>query len=136
MRCKVQTDNGERESRSIHGLTRTLVANMVEGVTKGFEKSLEISGVGYRAELEGDVPRPEPGLLAPGRVELPQGVTAQRREADQGHPAVGPTSELVGRGGREIRGLKPPEPYKGKGISYSTETIRRKVGKAGGQVMR
>ncbi|MFH0810583.1 MAG: 50S ribosomal protein L6 [Pseudomonadota bacterium] len=120
-----------RESRSVQGLTRTLVANMVEGLTKGFEKTLEISGVGYRIEQKGNMLVLSLGFSHPVEFALPEGVNA--RLADKALKVVlhSADKELLGLTAARIRGLRPPEPYKGKGIKYSTETIRRKVGKAG-----
>ena len=120
------TDRGE--DRALHGLTRTLVANMVEGVTKGFEKHLEIQGVGYRALLKGDdlelavgyshtvtiVPRPGVSFEVP----IPTQITVK-----------GTDKQIVGQTAAEIRKVRPPEPYKGKGIRYRDEQVRRKVGK-------
>ena len=118
LRMKIEQENGtivvtrptERgEDRSLHGLTRTLIANMVEGVTKGFEKKLEIQGVGYRAALRGTA------------LELNVGFS---------HSVVkGTDKQQVGQTAAEIRKVRPPEPYKGKGIRYEGEYVRRKVGK-------
>jgi large subunit ribosomal protein L6 len=122
----------ETRHKALHGLTRTLLANMVEGVTTGYAKTLEISGVGYKAE-----PRPY-GLQfalgyshpieyrAPAGIKLsaPNPTTVQVEGADK---------EIVGQVAAEIRGLRPPEPYKGKGIKYAGEIVRRKAGKAGGK---
>jgi len=128
---KVQTVNGERESRSIQGLTRTLVANMVEGLTKGFEKVLEISGVGYRVEQKGGALVLSLGFSHPVEFKLPEGVAAQLVEKQAKVVLQSADKELLGLTAARLRALKPPEPYKGKGIKYSTETIRRKVGKTG-----
>jgi large subunit ribosomal protein L6 len=137
----IKTENGnvlvtrpsdEKAHKSLHGLTRTLIYNMVEGVTKGYSKTLEIAGVGYKAE-----PKPY-GLMfalgyshpieykAPAGIKLtaPNPTTVQIDGADK---------EIVGQVAAEIRGLRPPEPYKGKGIKYAGEIIRRKAGKAGGK---
>jgi large subunit ribosomal protein L6 len=120
------TDRGE--DRALHGLTRTLVANMVEGVTKGFEKRLEIQGVGYRAGLRGSdleltvgfshsvVVKPRPGITF--EVPAPNQVVVS-----------GIDKQLVGQTAAEVRKVRPPEPYKGKGIRYEGEHVRRKVGK-------
>ena len=116
--------------KSLHGLSRTLVANMVEGVTKGYEKSLEIVGVGYRAETKPFGVVLVVGYSHPVEVRAPAGVTIK---ADQ--PTVvkvsGSDKELVGRVAAEIRAVRPPEPYKGKGIRYTGEHVRRKAGKTG-----
>jgi large subunit ribosomal protein L6 len=122
--------DGRRE-RSFHGLVRTLIANMVKGVSSGFEKSLEISGVGYRAEIAGKSLKLVVGYSAPVEYEIPEGI--QIKVDKQINIAVsGIDKQLVGRVAAEIRGLKKPEPYKGKGIKYTTEKIRRKVGKSVG----
>ena len=137
----IKTENGnvvvtrpsdEKNHKALHGLTRTLIFNMVEGVTKGYSKTLEIAGVGYKAE-----PKPY-GLMfalgfshpieyrAPAGIKLtaPNPTTVQIDGADK---------EIVGQVAAEIRSLRPPEPYKGKGIKYAGEIIRRKAGKAGGK---
>jgi large subunit ribosomal protein L6 len=128
----VSRPSDESNHKALHGLTRTLIANMVEGVTAGYAKTLEIAGVGYKAE-----PRPY-GLQfalgfshaieyrAPAGIKLtaPNPTTVQVEGADK---------EIVGQVAAEIRSLRPPEPYKGKGIKYAGETIRRKAGKAGGK---
>jgi large subunit ribosomal protein L6 len=128
----VQRPSDESEHKALHGLTRTLIANMVEGVTKGFQKQLEIVGVGYKAE-----PRPYGLQLAlgfshPVEYRAPKGI---KLSAPQPTAVVveGADKELVGQVAAEIRGLRPPEPYKGKGIKYVGEQIRRKAGKAGGK---
>jgi large subunit ribosomal protein L6 len=116
--------------RSLHGLSRTLVANMVEGVTKGYEKQLEIVGVGYRAETKPYGVNLVVGFSHPVEFRAPEGI---RITAEQ--PTVvkvaGSDKELVGRVAAEIRAVRPPEPYKGKGIRYSGEYVRRKAGKTG-----
>ena len=120
-----------RKERSYHGLVRTLIANMVKGVSSGFEKSLEISGVGYRAEIAGKNLKLVIGYSAPVEYAIPEGI--QIKVEKQVNIAVsGIDKQLVGRVAAEIRGLKKPEPYKGKGIKYSTEVVRRKVGKSVG----
>jgi large subunit ribosomal protein L6 len=120
------TERGE--DRALHGLTRTLVANMVEGVTKGFEKRLEIQGVGYRASLAGANLELLVGFSHPVRVVPRQGI-----EFDVPAPTQvivrGIDKQLVGQTAAEIRKVRPPEPYKGKGIRYEGEFVRRKVGK-------
>jgi large subunit ribosomal protein L6 len=120
-----------RKERSYHGLVRTLVANMVKGVSSGFEKNLEISGVGYRAEVAGGALKLVIGFSAPVEYAIPDGI--QIKVDKQVNIAVtGIDRQLVGRVAAEIRGLKKPEPYKGKGIKYAGEQIRRKVGKSVG----
>jgi len=118
------------KSRSAHGLTRTLLNNMVIGVTKGFETALEINGVGYRAEAKGDVLNLSLGYSHPINYKLPKGVTV---EVDKMTKLLvkGIDKELVGETAAKIRSFREPEPYKGKGIKYANETILRKAGKTG-----
>ncbi|MEN9802920.1 MAG: ribosomal protein [Actinomycetota bacterium] len=127
----VERPNDERESRSLHGLSRALVNNMVVGVTDGFVKELEIVGVGYRAELKGpSALRLNLGFSHPVDVEAPEGVTfevpAQTRIIVKGID-----KEAVGQVAANIRSIRKPEPYKGKGVRYLGEKILRKAGKAG-----
>jgi large subunit ribosomal protein L6 len=127
----VERPNDERESRSLHGLSRALVSNMVVGVTQGFEKELEIVGVGYRAELKGPSGlRLNLGFSHPVDVQAPEGVTfevpAQTRIIVKGID-----KEAVGQVAANIRSIRKPEPYKGKGVRYLGEKILRKAGKAG-----
>lgn len=117
-------------SRSTHGLTRTLINNMVIGVTKGFEKVLEISGVGYRAEVKGDVLNLSLGYSHPVNFPLPQGITAEVEKMTR-ITLKGIDKELVGQVAAKVRGFRGPEPYKGKGIRYADEVILRKAGKTG-----
>jgi len=128
----VRRPSDENEHKALHGLTRTLVANMVEGVTKGFQKQLEIVGVGYRAEPRPYGLRLALGFSHPVEYKAPEGI---KLSAPQPTTVVveGANKELVGQVAAEIRGLRPPEPYKGKGIKYAGEQIRRKAGKAGGK---
>jgi large subunit ribosomal protein L6 len=126
----VTRPSDESNHKALHGLTRTLVANMVEGVTTGFSKQLEIVGVGYKAET-----RPYGLLLALGyshtiEYKAPKGIKLTAPQPTQ-VIIEGANKELVGQVAAEIRGLRPPEPYKGKGIKYVGEQIRRKAGKAG-----
>ncbi|ABB30883.1 ribosomal protein L6 [Geobacter metallireducens RCH3] len=118
------------KSRSAHGLTRTLINNMVVGVTKGFEKILEINGVGYRAEAKGDVLSLSLGYSHPINFPLPKGITV---EVDKMTKVFvrGIDKELVGQTAAKIRSFRGPEPYKGKGIKYADERILRKAGKTG-----
>ncbi len=118
------------KSRAAFGLTRTLVDNMVSGVTKGFEKALEINGVGYRAESKGDVLNLALGYSHPIVFPLPAGITV---EVDKMTKLLvkGIDKEVVGATAAKIRSFRGPEPYKGKGIKYATETILRKAGKTG-----
>ena len=129
---EVTRPDDERISKSLHGLTRTLIANMVEGVTKGFTKNLELVGVGYKAEA-----RPYGLQLALGyshaiEYKAPQGVTLSAPVPTQ-ILVEGANKEVVGQVAAEIRSLRPPEPYKGKGVKYVGEQVRRKAGKAGGK---
>lgn len=120
------TDRGS--DRALHGLTRTLVANMIEGVTKGYEKTLEIHGVGYRAALSGSTIELALGFSHGVKVDPPEGVTFE--VTDQTVVVVkGIDKQKVGQIASEIRALRPPEPYKGKGVRYRGEHVRRKVGK-------
>lgn len=113
-----------------HGLMRTLLANAVEGVTEGFTKSMEISGVGFRAQVDGNTVVLHIGYSQPRHVTLPEGITAH---VENNVLSVnGIDKQLVGQVAANIRSLRPPEPYKGKGISYTDERVRRKAGKAGG----
>ena len=121
------TDRGD--DRALHGLTRTLVANMVEGVTKGFEKHLEIQGVGYRAQLQGQRPRARRRLFALGHDQAAARASPSRCRCRRRSSSRERTSRLVGQTAAEIRKVRPPEPYKGKGIRYRDEYVRRKVGK-------
>jgi large subunit ribosomal protein L6 len=120
------TERGE--DRALHGLTRTLIANMVEGVTKGFEKRLEIQGVGYRAALRGTDLELSVGYSHPVVIRPRQGISF---EVPQPTIVVvrGTDKQVVGQTAAEIRAVRPPEPYKGKGIRYDREYVRRKVGK-------
>ena len=129
-RIIVTRTNDSIESRSAHGLTRTLVNNMVTGVTKGFETALEISGVGYRAEVKGEVLNLSLGYSHPINFQLPKGITV---EVDKMTKVLvkGIDKELVGQVSAKIRAFRGPEPYKGKGIKYTGETILRKAGKTG-----
>ncbi|TVR01182.1 MAG: 50S ribosomal protein L6 [Deltaproteobacteria bacterium] len=130
----VQREDDGRLARAAHGLARTLVANMVEGVTTGFTRSLIINGVGYRCEARGE--RYLLFILGyshPVLYELPEGVTATVNPKENSVTVNGPDKQIIGMVAAEIRSLRPPEPYKGKGIRYSDETIRRKEGKAGGK---
>ena len=123
--------NGDaKEERSQHGLARTLIANMVEGVSKGFEKKLEIQGVGYRADKKGDTLVLSLGYSHPVEMEDPEGIETEVPSQTE-IIVKGIDKEKVGQFAAEIRDKRRPEPYKGKGIKYSTETIRRKVGKTG-----
>jgi large subunit ribosomal protein L6 len=119
-----------KKHRALHGLTRTLVANMVEGVTNGFSKVLEINGVGYRAQKQGKKLILSLGYSHPVEMEDPEGVESTL-EGQNKITVSGIDKEKVGQYAAEIRFKRPPEPYKGKGIKYSDEVIRRKEGKTG-----
>ena len=120
------TDRGE--DRALHGLTRTLIANMVEGVTDGFEKHLEIQGVGYRATLKGTDLELAVGYSHPVTIRPPQGISFDVPTPTE-VVVKGIDKQQVGQIAAEIRKVRPPEPYKGKGIRYRDEQVRRKVGK-------
>lgn len=121
----------ERKVKALHGLTRKLIANMVEGVSRGFSRVLEINGVGYRAEVKGTELHLSLGYSHPIVFPLPSGVTAtvDRQTVVTLH---GADKQLLGKTAAMIRGLRPPEPYKGKGVKYREEVIKRKAGKAVG----
>ena len=120
------TERGE--DRALHGLTRTLVANMVEGVTRGFEKRLEIQGVGYRATLRGTSLELAVGYSHPVVVEPPKGISFEVPTPTQ-VVVRGIDKQQVGQVAAEIRSLRKPDPYKGKGVRYAGEVVRRKAGK-------
>src|ERR671937_874246 len=136
-RMKIEQSNGQivvtrpterGEDRALHGLTRTLIANMVEGVTKGFAKRLELQGVGYRASLQGADLRLDVGYSHPVVMKAPQGITFEVPAPTQ-IVVKGVDKQQVGQVAAEVRKVRPPEPYKGKGIRYEGEFVRRKVGK-------
>jgi large subunit ribosomal protein L6 len=132
----VTRPSDERRHRALHGLTRSLLANMVIGVTQGYERILEISGVGYRALREGKNIILQLGFSHPIRVIPPDGITfeiTERRSANEPQALIvrGIDKQLVGEEAAKIRQLRPPEPYKGYGIRYRGEQVRRKAGKAG-----
>ncbi len=126
----VERPNEEKMNRSLHGLSRSLINNMVVGVTEGFSKSLEIQGVGYRAAKQGQNINFTLGFSHPVVKEPPAGITFEV-PAPNKIVVSGADKEVVGAVAAEIRNLRPPEPYKGKGIRYVGEHVRRKVGKAG-----
>jgi large subunit ribosomal protein L6 len=128
----VTRPSDEPRHRSLHGLTRTLVANMVDGVTKGFQKQLDIVGVGYRAETKPYGLHLALGYSHPIEYKAPEGIKLTAT-APTTIIVDGANKEVVGQVAAEIRSLRPPEPYKGKGIKYAGEVIRRKAGKAGGK---
>ena len=122
------TDN--KQHRAFHGLSRALVANMVEGVTNGFEKKLELVGVGYRAQMQGSKLVINIGFSHPVEIDAPAGIEFEVPAATK-ITVRGIDKQLVGNTAAHIRAIRKPEPYKGKGIKYENETIRRKAGKSG-----
>ena len=128
----VTRPSDEDQHKALHGLTRTLIANMVEGVTKGFSKNLELVGVGYKAEKRPYGLQLSLGYSHPIEYRAPQGITLNAPVPTQ-IVVEGANKEVVGQVAAEIRSLRPPEPYKGKGVKYAGEQIRRKAGKAGGK---
>lgn len=123
--------DGSRTARERHGLCRTLVANMVEGVSQGYSKNLEIIGVGYRAQVQGNKLTLNVGYSKPVEMEMPAGVTATMGEKNTQVIISGIDKEIVGNTAAKVRAVRPPEPYKGKGIRYQGEFVRRKAGKTG-----
>jgi len=128
---RVERPNDSRRSRQLHGLSRTLVANMIQGVTQGFSRSLDIAGVGYKAELRGKEIHMALGFSHPVVFPLPEGISAEYDAKANRLTVKGADKHLVGLTAAQIRKVRPPEPYKGKGIKYAEETIRRKQGKTG-----
>lgn len=126
----VQIAEESKKSDQLHGLGRTLLSNMIDGVTTGFSKTLEITGVGYRAEVKGTNVNMTLGFSHPVVFALPKGITAEVEKQTK-ITIKGADKQMVGLVAAQIRALKPPEPYQGKGIKYSDEVIRRKEGKAG-----
>lgn len=126
----VTRDGEDREAKSLHGLTRALLANMVTGVSAGFEKQLQTVGVGYRAALQGRTLELQVGYSHPVHIEAPDGIEFEVPENTR-IVVRGIDKERVGQVAADIRAVRPPEPYKGKGIRYTDEHVRRKAGKAG-----
>jgi large subunit ribosomal protein L6 len=126
----VERKGEAKEHRSVHGLTRTLIANMLEGVSKGYRRSLEIHGVGFRAAKSGEKLNLSLGFSHPVVFEAPKGIVLTLEGQTKIH-VDGIDKQAVGQAAAEIRSLRPPEPYKGKGIRYAGETVRKKLGKAG-----
>ncbi len=120
-----------RSSRGHQGMVRAILANMVNGVTKGYEKNLEINGVGYKADLKGDSITFALGYTHPITLKLPKGITAVVDKTQTKVTIKGADKQMVGQIAAQIRGYKEPEPYKGKGVKYAEEVIKRKVGKTG-----
>jgi large subunit ribosomal protein L6 len=127
---RVTRPDDERRNRQLHGLTRTLVANMVTGVTDGYQKTLEIQGVGYRVQARGSALEFSLGFSHPVVVEAPEGIAFQVDTPTRFH-VQGIDKQKVGEVASNIRKLRKPDPYKGKGVRYQGEVVRRKVGKAG-----
>ena len=128
----VTRPNDDKEARSLHGLSRTLINNMVIGVTEGYKKELEVNGVGYRVQKQGDTLVMNLGYSHQVFVKEIPGITIEAPGPNQ-IIISGADKQLVGQFAAEVREKRPPEPYKGKGIKYTTEHIRRKEGKAGGK---
>jgi large subunit ribosomal protein L6 len=122
-------EDERKKTRALHGLARALVANMVTGVTEGFTKELEIQGVGYRAGVSGKILSLAVGFSHPIEVPIPEGLSVSLQEGKVRIEGI--DRQLVGQFAADVRSLRPPEPYKGKGIRYVGEHVRRKVGKAG-----
>jgi large subunit ribosomal protein L6 len=128
---KVSRPDESRLAKGLHGLTRTLIKNACEGVVKGYERNLEISGVGFKAELKGKEILFTLGFSHPVLFKLPEGVTAEVDAKQTKLVVRGVDKHLIGLTAAKIRSLRPPEPYKGKGIKYAEEHVRRKEGKTG-----
>lgn len=126
----VERPDNDRENRSLHGLTRTLLSNMVVGVTEGYKRDLEIQGVGYRAAMDGTTLVLSVGFSHQVRMTPPEGI-AFSVEANTRLSVTGIDKQQVGEQAARIRRVRPPEPYKGKGIRYAGEVVRRKAGKTG-----
>lgn len=129
-RVVVTRSSDEKNVRALHGTTRALIDNMVTGVNKGFEKRLEIQGVGYKAEMDGKNLVITVGYSHPVDVEPPDGIEFEVAEKNRIVIVQGPSKEVVGQVAADIRKIRPPEPYKGKGIRYEGERVRRKAGKS------
>ena len=127
---KVSRPDDQRFNRALHGLTRSLIANMVQGVEKPYEKSLEIHGVGYNASLNGNKLSLQVGYANTVVLEVPAIVSCEVAKNNQGITLRSPDKQAVGQFAANIRKVRPPEPYKGKGIRYTDERVRRKAGKA------
>jgi len=125
----VTRDSDEKNVRALHGTTRAVIQNMVTGTTSGFTKVLEIVGVGYKAEMNGDDMVINVGFSHPVDVKAPDGITFDVTEKNRIITVKGANKEVVGQVAADIRSLRPPEPYKGKGIRYQGEYVRRKAGK-------
>ncbi|MDQ1272231.1 MAG: large subunit ribosomal protein [Planctomycetota bacterium] len=132
MQVFVKRRSEDKYHKALHGLTRSLIANMVLGVTKGYTRNLEIVGLGYNAKVQGNELVLSLGYTHPVRLEIPKGIKVEvTNPTNPGRLAIsGPDKQVVGQFSAVIRGMKPPEPYKGMGIKYDNEIIRRKAGKA------
>jgi large subunit ribosomal protein L6 len=128
---QVSRSSDERTPRSLHGMTRALINNMVVGVSTGFERVLEVNGVGYRAEMQGKNLVLNVGYSHPVVLEPPEGISFEADLKTRQIKVLGYDKQQVGQVAADIRKIRPPEPYKGKGIKYIEEKIRRKAGKAG-----
>jgi large subunit ribosomal protein L6 len=126
----IKRPDDRKASRALHGLARALVANMVKGVTEQFKKELEIQGVGYRADVQGGKVMLNLGFSHPVAAEIPKGLTVSV-DRNVMITIEGSSRQQVGQFAADLRAVRPPEPYKGKGIRYADERVRRKVGKAG-----
>jgi large subunit ribosomal protein L6 len=127
----VTRNSDNAEERALHGTTRAVIANMVHGVSSGFQVVLEVEGVGYRSEMEGKTLVLHVGYSHPVKVEPPAGISFESDAKSRQIKVLGFDRDVVGQTAAEIRGVRPPEPYHGKGIRYAGEKIRRKAGKAG-----
>ncbi len=126
----VKRPNDDKENKALHGLTRSLIANMVTGVTEGYKKNLEVNGVGYRVQVQGSKLTMTLGFSHPVIMEAPEGIKIECPSANA-IVISGADKQAVGQFAAQVREKRPPEPYKGKGIKYAEEHIRRKEGKAG-----
>lgn len=129
----LERPDNTRQARALHGLTRALIYNMVQGVSQGFTKELEIQGVGYRAEVKGKTLNMSLGFSHPVEFPLPEGISASVDERRTKITLTGIDKQLLGATAAKIRSFRPPEPYGGKGVRYADEVIRRKEGKSGGK---
>lgn len=127
----VQRPDDTKQSRALHGLTRSLINNMVTGVSKGYERALEINGVGYRAQVQGKKITFALGFSHPVEFELPDGIAAEVDKKQTSLKLSGIDKQKIGQVAADIRSLRPPDSYKGKGIRYAGERIKLKAGKAG-----
>jgi large subunit ribosomal protein L6 len=127
---RVERPNDQKESKALHGLVHRLITNMIRGVTQGFNKQLEIQGVGYRAQAQGDKVELALGFSHPVIYQVPEGIRIET-PSPTSIIVTGIDKQKVGQVAAELRGFRPPEPYKGKGVRYVGEQVRRKVGKTG-----